>query len=350
MVGTVVATVIAAGCVPAPSGPPPAPDPVAPVIGHFNVFQPRTSAPSTIRFSWSATDANYDILTCRIDVDGDLLWDDVALCNELRAAVVNVTSPDTFTATLEVDDGVLPPVQDTVEVVVGAPLVDTFDIDVRIDPATDPVITAAFENAAARWESVIISGETPEPLTLIDGLLGWIPGFDGVVDDLMIDADVSPIDGVGNVLGRATALGARSTGTSFYGIMQFDEADLLNLAADGRLETTILHEMGHVLGIGGGWLLRGLVGDVLTGSPVYEGPIANTVWNNSFGVPGKIPLADAEQLGTYYAHWRESVFDNELMTGFLDPSPNPLSVLTIASLADLSYGVDFGAADPYSLP
>jgi hypothetical protein len=49
-------------------------------------------------------------------------------------------------------------------------------------------------------------------------------------------------------------------------------------------------------------------------------------------------------------HWREETFFNELMTGFLGSPPSPLSRLTVASLADLGYGVDFGAADPYSLP
>jgi hypothetical protein len=36
---------------------------------------------------------------------------------------------------------------------------------------------------------------------------------------------------------------------------------------------------------------------------------------------------------------------NELMTGFLNSGPNPLSAVTIESMADLGYTVNVGAAD-----
>ena len=38
------------------------------------------------------------------------------------------------------------------------------------------------------------------------------------------------------------------------------------------------------------------------------------------------------------------------MTGFVNPSSNPLSRMTIASLQDMGYTVDFSAAEPYTLP
>jgi hypothetical protein len=38
------------------------------------------------------------------------------------------------------------------------------------------------------------------------------------------------------------------------------------------------------------------------------------------------------------------------MTGFIGSGPNPLSGITIASLADQGYPVHLAAADPYSLP
>ena len=45
------------------------------------------------------------------------------------------------------------------------------------------------------------------------------------------------------------------------------------------------------------------------------------------------------------------MFDNELMTGFSENSPNmPLSRLTIAGMADLGYVVNYGAAENYALP
>src|SRR5258708_39129929 len=40
------------------------------------------------------------------------------------------------------------------------------------------------------------------------------------------------------------------------------------------------------------------------------------------------------------SHFRESVFGNEVMTGYLNNGANPLSRVTIASLADLGYQVN----------
>jgi hypothetical protein len=52
--------------------------------------------------------------------------------------------------------------------------------------------------------------------------------------------------------------------------------------------------------------------------------------------------------GTVNSHWRESVFGNELMTGFINAGKNPLSIMTIRSLEDLGYVVDTTAADPFT--
>jgi hypothetical protein len=44
------------------------------------------------------------------------------------------------------------------------------------------------------------------------------------------------------------------------------------------------------------------------------------------------------------------VFDTELMTGFLDPGTNALSVITGASMADVGYVfVNLAGAEPYSV-
>jgi hypothetical protein len=42
--------------------------------------------------------------------------------------------------------------------------------------------------------------------------------------------------------------------------------------------------------------------------------------------------------------------DEEIMTGWLDPGTNPVSAVTISSLADLGYTVDSSAADPLTIP
>jgi hypothetical protein len=54
--------------------------------------------------------------------------------------------------------------------------------------------------------------------------------------------------------------------------------------------------------------------------------------------------------GTADAHWRESTFGNELMTGYVNLNGMPLSAITVGSLADLGYEVNPLAADPYRVP
>ena len=66
--------------------------------------------------------------------------------------------------------------------------------------------------------------------------------------------------------------------------------------------------------------------------------------------PTPVPVENTGGPGTADSHWRETVFRNEMMTGFVGPSGNPLSRMTVASLQDLGYVVDLNAAEPYSLP
>lgn len=68
------------------------------------------------------------------------------------------------------------------------------------------------------------------------------------------------------------------------------------------------------------------------------------------GAAGTVPLEDTGAPGTRDNHWRESVFGAELMTGYLNDGVNPLSRLSVASLADLGYQVDVTQADAYSAP
>ena len=75
------------------------------------------------------------------------------------------------------------------------------------------------------------------PLDLPAGLFGWVPAYSGTVDDVLIDARDAPIDGSGKVLGRAGGLLIRQPDWQpYYGIMEFDSADLEDLAASGSLE------------------------------------------------------------------------------------------------------------------
>ncbi|WP_416667333.1 pre-peptidase C-terminal domain-containing protein [Egbenema bharatensis] len=114
------------------------------------------------------------------------------------------------------------------------------------------------------------------------------------------------------------------------------------------LRDTMVHELGHVLGIGTLWES---VGQNLIdrGSITYRAN-SNAGW------------AYGELLGTFnqtaipvepnvFGHWDEGRFRAELMTPIAEApgNPTPLSQLTIASLRDLGWNVNYGAATPYAL-
>jgi hypothetical protein len=196
----------------------------------------------------------------------------------------------------------------------------------------------AFDAAEARWEQ-IITGEIPDVSTS-----QW-----GLIDDLRIDALIEAIDGVGNVLGSAGPDGLRSDSLlPYHGVMRFDSADIENLFVAGQLADVILHEMGHVLGIGTIWEEL----EFQNGAE-YTGPNALAEYRTLTGNPNAafVPVETDGGPGTAFGHWDEEIFDNELMTGFLNSGvPNPISRMTIGALKDFGYGVNLAAADPYTLP
>jgi hypothetical protein len=118
--------------------------------------------------------------------------------------------------------------------------------------------------------------------------------------------------------------------------------------------------MGHVLGFGTLWSLQNLLIDPAEGDipnpdadPHFIGSQAIAAFDDIGGVAyltgAKVPVENTGGPGTADGHWRESVFDRELMTGFIGSGTSPLSVVTLASLADVGYGIDFTKADGYTL-
>lgn len=340
-------SVVLAACAP-PPGPPAPPSP--PVIDRFVATTQRSEAPVLATLQWNIRDANNDMLTCRVDTDGDGTFDEtIAGCRSKDALLSQFDTAGTRTLTLEVSDGEFDPVVATTELTVAAGPSEDYEITLRLDPGMRPEFRDAFTDAAQRWEEVLVAGVPDVPLDLPGGLFGWVPAFSGVVDDVLIDARDTYIDGPGKILGRAGGLLIRQPRWQpYYGVMEFDTDDLDALADEGRLGDVILHEMGHVLGLGPSWLLSGFINDLLV-DPTYNGA-AGVAAYQTLGGDRFVPVEDTGQLGTVIGHWREDVFGDELMTGFLGSGPQPMSVVTVAALADLGYGVDLGAADPFLLP
>lgn len=210
---------------------------------------------------------------------------------------------------------------------------------------------AVFRQAARHWMSIITedlrdTDFSTNPYNEWDADLGTRIRVNDTVDDLRIFIRATSIDGSGDTLGRAGPFWIRGdTYLPILGKIWLDTADLQRIDEEGILWPVVLHEMGHVLGIGALWKEQ----DLLRGSSnrYFIGPLSIQAFNNAGGRNYNGAKVPTESDGS---HWRESVLGAELMTPRYNYDANPLSAITIQSLADLGYRVDVSQADRYSLP
>jgi hypothetical protein len=213
----------------------------------------------------------------------------------------------------------------------------------------------AFVSSASHWMSVI-TAKLPT-VTISPGIPAGscgagTPAFSGSVPNLIIFVQAVSIDGPGEILGSASPCIRRLPDyLTAIGAIRLDVADLGALEASGRLEGVIRHEMAHVLGFGTSWVNKGLVSGIGGSDPVYTGAAALALWPTfNMGYSGTpLPLETTGGVGTRDAHWRQSVWENELMVGYASAPgvPRPMSRMTIAVLQDFGYAVDYGTAESY---
>ena len=349
MLSTVV--LLGAACGPQPGTPTtvPGPDTGPPTISNFAAARTSGPAPLTTAFTWTVTDPDAQQLICTLDFDGDDFFEvTVPTCTSASVRSATFATPGSHTAKLRVTDGTTVVTSDLLALTVGPAVSDAFGITFRLNGTMTSSQQATFTTAAARWSQVIRSGLSDVSLSIpADDCGTGAPAFSGPIDDLLIDASITAIDGPGGILGQAGPCYIRTTGgLPVYGIMQFDVADVAALEASGGFESVILHEMGHVLGFGTVW--QSLVNGLGTSNPTFVGLTARGTWSWSSSANTSVPVEGGGGAGTAGSHWRESSLGNELMTGYLNSGPNPLSKVTIGALSDLGYGVDLAAADPFA--
>jgi hypothetical protein len=209
----------------------------------------------------------------------------------------------------------------------------------------------AVVNAIARWETVITQDLIGIPMNApADACWDGQPAINERVDDILIFVEFVEIDGAGKVLGEAGPCYVRSdNGLPVVGHLKLDAADLRQMESYGTIDDVVLHEIGHVLGIGTLWPDKGLLSGQGTTDPSFLGAGAISAYRTMGGTQAFVPVENTGGTGTRDGHWRESVFANELMTGWVNSSSNPLSALTIESLKDLGYGANPGAASNFTL-
>ncbi len=198
----------------------------------------------------------------------------------------------------------------------------------------------AFEQAANRWDRIIDTSFAP---VIVE---------DQTLNGINIDVSIEAIDGNQGILGQAGPTILRPDDElPIKGIMQFDLADILRLERNDSLKDVILHEMAHVLGFGTLWARMGFIIGSGGNNPQFIGTAATREFRTLGGNRlGNVPVANTGSFGTREGHWRELVFGDELLTGFLSGAERPISRMSIASFEDMGYLVDYTEADEFALP
>ncbi|MBX2813268.1 MAG: hypothetical protein KTR25_15745 [Myxococcales bacterium] len=259
---------------------------------------------------------------------------------------------------------------------INAPLSRLFSIELIFESDASDDIRDAFLEAKSRWETLIVA-DVADIVNVDESVCGATN--DGIVDDITITVELRTFDGRGGTLGQAGPVCIRIDNgidprIPVTGRMEFDIADLQMLQESGMLNITILHEMGHALGIGTLWRRSGLLVNPScsednsecdtsgTTDVRYIGQSGLDAWVDLGGDINGIPVENRQGPGSSDGHWREFLIDtgpsNELLDGPLAlelMSPllsreNALSVITLNSLIDLGYQVaDRSAADPLTV-
>jgi hypothetical protein len=253
---------------------------------------------------------------------------------------------------------------------VNATIQTSYKIDVKFFGRAMPADEQAlFTNAANRIRAMVV-GQIPlvnvagTDVAKDCGATGVAP-LTGNVDGVLIYASIDSIDGHNKILAQSGPCFIRvSNGQNDWrtsiGIMKFDSADISSLAGSGNLQEVITHEMIHVVGLGSFWAFPN---DTNPGVPLLTNPGPDVRYTGAGGIAGcqaiggittcatSVPVEGSQGGdGTINSHWRESTFNNELMTGFLNIGTNPLSKMTIKALQDLGYTVNPADADPFTIP
>lgn len=242
----------------------------------------------------------------------------------------------------------LPVYQSLRTVPVGAQATEPYNVTLVFVGNPSSTVQGVLNDAATRWQQVITTGLANVSGTINANDCGNPSTFGGTIDDVVIFAGITSIDGPGGVLAQAGVCYTRTTGgLPVAGLLQFDSADV-NSFATSDLRNIALHEMGHELGIGTIWRAKGVLRGLRTSNPTFTGTNAINAWVSSGGL-GNVPVENTGGSGTRNGHWRDSVLKTEILTGYYSAGFNPLSAITIGSLQDVGYAVNYGAADAFNL-
>lgn len=235
-----------------------------------------------------------------------------------------------------------------------------FTIDLRFVKEVTPAVRAAFEQGKRRLEELIVGDIGRETARIPAGHFVCGMSYPGSqvavttwIDDVLVFAEVGKIDGPGGILGGAGPCTMDADKFIRSGYMQFDAADLEQLAAEGALASVVTHELLHILGIGTQWEGLAARTRLLTTSPPlrYTGP-KGIEGHARVGGEGLPYVEEKGGPGTARGHWDNDKYTTdkatEIMTGYLKIGLiSAISPLTDGALQDLGYQTDPKKVDAF---
>ena len=198
--------------------------------------------------------------------------------------------------------------------------------------------------AKERWERIIANDPWgPWPINYYSTLsLEYVaterPSF--VVDDMYLAVIVGPIDGNGGRFAEAGPDRLLAPNRIVAASIRIDPADIDTAMEEGIFEGLMLHEIGHVMGLGPLWD----EGVHIEGSN-YIGTNAAQAWAD-LGCSGPLPLNSVKD----NSHFNDNCLNTEVMTHKLRYGDDlHVSSITMGALEDLGYSVNREEEDSYSL-
>lgn len=210
-------------------------------------------------------------------------------------------------------------------------------------------VILSMERVSSKWRRVIRASPQGEFVQLRAGECRNVLPVSQFVTGVrvLITLDTLPR----NVAGFGGPCVVRPDGLPLLGTVRLNILSYESFS-DQKLDDLLMHEVGHVLGLGTAWgrgTRLGLVsGDTGSVDPIFVGPAALA----SFGLLGRsatfagrrVPL-ELRSLG----HWRGDAFAGEVMAPTLSTVAQPVSAVTVAALRDIGWAVELEAYEEFTL-